>query len=182
VFNREERDFFGRIFEEIIKLEELLIRLLEALAPKNPTTLYLAIEGLYMANFQLNAGDSVVITIIDTDDVTGLVVTPDAGSVTALLSSSTDTIVVDPSGSFAVLTAKTTGSTGNTVTVGAAVNGVPSADAVGTYDVVVPIVTPDATSLSLTFGADTPPAAPEVLVTNEVSGVPPVNPAALNLS
>jgi hypothetical protein len=124
----------------------------------NPTTLTL--EGLSMttiptSDYQLNAGDSVVVTITDTDDVTGATVTPDAGSVLAVLSSSTDTVVVDPSGTFLTITAGGTDSVGNTVTVSAEVNGVASASAVGTYDVVA--ATPDATSLSLSFGTETAP-------------------------
>ena len=114
-------------------------------------------EGL-MANYQLNAGDSVVVTIADTDTVTGLAVTPDAGSVTAVLSSTTDTIVVDPSGTFVTITSGSTLTTGNTVTVNATVGGVASTPAVGTYDVVAAVVPANPTALSVTFGTETAPA------------------------
>lgn len=116
-----------------------------------------------MADFQLNAGDSVVVTVTDTDDVTGDVVTPDAGSVTAVLSSTTDTIVENADGTFTLTAAASdVGSTGNTVTVNATVNGNASAPGVGTYDVVaVTPPPPDATTLSVAFGTtDTPPATP----------------------
>ena len=115
-----------------------------------------------MADFQLNAGDSAVVTVTDTDDVTGDVVTPDAGSVTAVLSSTTDTIVENSDGTF-TLTAGATDvdSVGNTVTVNATVNGNASAPGVGTYDVIATVVPPpDATTLTVAFGAETPPAAP----------------------
>jgi hypothetical protein len=115
-----------------------------------------------MANFPLNAGDSTVVTVTDTDDVTGDVVTPDAGSVTAVLSSSTDTIVENADGTF-TLTAGATdvSSTSNTVTVNATVNGNASTPGVGTYDVIaVTPPPPDATTLSVAFGTETPPVAP----------------------
>ena len=111
-----------------------------------------------MADFQLNAGDSVVVTVTDTDNVTGAAVTPDAGSVTAVLSSTTDTIVDNTDGTFTI-TAGATAGLGNTVTVNATVGGVASASAVGTYDVVAN-VTPDATTLAVTFGTESAPAAP----------------------
>jgi len=119
--------------------------------------LTLTIKGTKMANYQLNAGDSVVDTISDTDNVTGAAVAVDAGSVTAVLSSTTDTVVVDPSGTFATITAGTTVGVGNTVTVNATVGGVASAPFVGTYDVVAAVVVPDATTLSGTFGTESGP-------------------------
>lgn len=126
-----------------------------------------------MANYPLNAGDSVVATIADNDAVTGAVVTPDAGSVTAVLSSATDTVVVDPSGTFATITAGTALGTNNTVTVNATVGGVASATAVGTYDVVAAAA--DATTLSVTFGTESAPAAPAP-ASNTGTGAGQVNP------
>lgn len=110
-----------------------------------------------MANYQLNAGDSVVVTITDTDNVTGVEVVPDTGSVTAVLSSATDTIVVDPSGAFATITANSAISTSNTVTVNGTVGGVASKAFVGTYDVIGVAATGNATTLSGTFGTETGP-------------------------
>lgn len=139
-------------------LEKAWRELLELLKLEAATRITLSTKEGIMSDYQLNAGDSVVVTITDTDDVTGAVVTPDAGSVTAVLSSSTDTVVVDPSGAFATITAGDVASVGNTVTVNAAVGGVASTSAVGTYDVVaVTPPPPDATSLSLSFGTETAP-------------------------
>jgi hypothetical protein len=149
-----------RLWEElahkVIRVLELIIARLES---ESTTSLTISIQGEPMADFQLNAGDSVVVTVTDTDNVTGAAVTPDAGSVTAVLSSATDTVVVDPSGAFATITAGATTGTGNTVTVNATVGGVASASAVGTYDVVANVA-PDATTLAVTFGTESAPAAP----------------------
>ena len=110
-----------------------------------------------MANYQLNAGDSVVITVTDTDDVTDDVVVPDAGSVTAVLSSTTDSIVDNADGTFTI-TAGSVASTDNTVTTNATVGGVASKPGVGTYDVVVTVA--DTTTLSVAFGTETAPVSP----------------------
>jgi hypothetical protein len=109
-------------------------------------------------NYPLAAGDSVVVTITDTDDVTLAAVTPDAGSVVAVLSNPNDSVVVDPSGTFATITAGDTVGAGNTITVSATVNGFASTDVVGFYDVVADVVN-DATSLSLSFGTETAPSS-----------------------
>ena len=140
--------------EEVETLIELGIKALKKYLGSEQTIL----KGDLMADYQLNAGDSVVVTLTDTDAVTGAAVTPDAGSVSATLSSATDTVVVDPSGTFLTVTAGTADSVGNTVTVDATVGGVASTPWVGTYDVVA--VVPDATVLLGTFGTETPPAAP----------------------
>jgi hypothetical protein len=147
--------------EEVETLVSLGIKALrEYIAEHEGSTLTLSTKEGIMANYQLNAGDSVVVTITDTDDVTGVAVTPDAGSVSAVLSSTTDTVVVDPSGSFLTLTAGSTASVGNTLNVNATVGGVASLTAVGTYDVVAVVTPPaDATTLSLSFGTETAPAA-----------------------
>lgn len=168
-----------RALLEFIRLGSDVLRKTLAEAASG-TTLHLYAEGdpmtIISPNFQLNAGDSVVVTITDTDDVSGLPVTPDAGSVTAVLSSATDTVAVDPSGTFLTLTAGTTEGVGNTVTVEATVGGVASKQAVGTYDVIADVVPPDATSLSLSFGTETAPAAadgsavPPGFVVNEATG------------
>ena len=114
-----------------------------------------------MANFQLNAGDSVVVTVTDTDAVTGAAVTPDGGSVTVVLSSTTDTLNTNGDGTYTI-TAGATPVTGNTVTVSAKVGGVASKDAVGTYDVVPAVVAPNPTTLAVSFGTATAPAAAPV--------------------
>ena len=84
-----------------------------------------------MSDYQLNQGDTVVVTITDTDDVTGDVVTPDAGSVSVSLSpnASSSTVVLDPSGTFATITAGPNESVGDAILVDATVNGVASASA-----------------------------------------------------
>ena len=153
----EEDDLWDILLRKVIRLVDLVIARLESLTK---TALSITIEGEPMANFPLDAGDSVVLTVTDTDDVTGDVVTPDAGSVSAVLSSATDTIVVNADGSF-TLTAGAAASTGNTVTVEATVGGVPSTPGVGTYDVVgVTPPPPDSTTLSVSFGTETAPVAP----------------------
>ena len=155
---REEEELFEKLMRKLIRLADLFIARLES-SPQDPTTLTLTIEGIEMANYQLNAGDSVVVTLTDTDNVTGAVVVPDAGSVTAVLSSSTDSIVANADGTYTI-TAGSVASTDNTVTANATVGGVASTAGVGTYDVVPAVVTPDATTLNVTFGTETAPAAP----------------------
>ena len=113
-----------------------------------------------MSNYQLNAGDSVVVTVTDTDDVTGLPVTPDAGSVTAVLSSTTDTISAHADGTYTITAGPVT-DTGNTVTVNATAGGVASKAGVGTYDV-VPAVVPATTTLSVSFGTESAPGTTPV--------------------
>ena len=111
-----------------------------------------------MANYQLTSGDSVVVTPTVVDDVTGATVTADAGSVSAALSSTTDTLVDNTDGTFTIV-AGSVDAVGNTITVQAAVNGVACTPGVGTYDVVAVVTPPDATSVSVSFGTETPPAA-----------------------
>ena len=162
-----------RLWEELahklIRVIELIIARLES---ESATTLSLTIQGEPMANYPLNAGDTVVVTVTDTDAVTGAVGTPDAGSVTAVLSSSTDTIVANADGTFTVTAGTTTG-TGNTVTANATVGGVASASAVGTYDVVAAAA--DATTLSVSFGTESAPAAPAP-ASNVGTGAGQINP------
>jgi hypothetical protein len=151
------------LLDEIEELLHLSIKALKKYLSETPTVksaLHLTIKGNQMANYQLNAGDSVVVTITDTDDATGLAVTIDASSVTAVLSSSTDSVVIDPSGTFLTITAGATPGTGNTVTVNATSDTAPSTSVVGTYDVVADVVTSDQTSLSLSFGTEVNPATP----------------------
>ena len=148
--HHDGEEVWEKVGHALLRLLDLVLDRLEA------TSLSLTTKEGPMANFPLNAGDSVVVTISDTDDVTGAAVTPDAGSVTAELSNTEDSVVVDPSGAFLTLTAGATASTGNTVTVSATVNGLASTPGVGTYDVIA--VTPDTTTVSLTFGTETPPA------------------------
>jgi len=157
-------EIWEKVGHALLRLLDLLLDRLEA------TSLSLTTKEGPMANFPLNAGDSVVVTIADTDDVTGAVVTPDAGSVTAVLSNTADSVVVDPSGAFATLTAGATASTDNTLTVNATVNGNASKPGVGTYDVVVVTPPPDATTVSLTFGTETPPAPAATAAAAEAPG------------
>ena len=159
--HRGQEDFNELVlecFENIFLLLNRIVATLET--SETPTTLSITIQGEPMANFQLNAGDSVVVTVSDTDNVTGAVVTPDSGSVTAVLSSSADAISANSDGTYTITAPSTdVASVGNTVTVNATVNGVASTPGVGTYDV-VPAVTPaDATTLAVSFGTESPPVA-----------------------
>jgi hypothetical protein len=149
--------------EERVTLRELLHAVLDLIRDlRNALKKYLAhttLQGDLMANYQLTTDDSVVITLTDTDDVTGDVVTPDTGSVVATLSDTTDTAMVDPSGSFVTLTGSGSVATGKTITVTAEVWGVASTPFVGTYDVVDAVVTtPDPTTLTGLFGIESAPS------------------------
>lgn len=109
-------------------------------------------------DYPLNAGDSVKVDLAYADDVTGEAVTPDAGSVLAELSSSSDTVLVDESQTFLTITAGDVVGDGNTVTVTGTVGGVASTPWVGTYDVVADVVTPpDPTTITGTFETETTP-------------------------
>jgi hypothetical protein len=147
--------------EERVTLRELLHAVLDLIRDlRNALKKYLAhttLQGDLMANYQLTTDDSVVITLTDTDDVTGDVVTPDTGSVVATLSDTTDTAVVDPSGSFVTLTGSGSVATGKTITVDATVGGVASTPFVGTYDV-VDAVFPNLTTLTGLFGIESAPS------------------------
>jgi hypothetical protein len=149
--------------EERVTLRELLHAVLDLIRDlRNALKKYLAhttLQGDLMANYQLTTDDSVVITLTDTDDVTGDVVTPDTGSVVATLSDTTDTAVVDPSGSFVTLTGSGSVATGKTITVAATVWGVASTPFVGTYDVVDAVdTTADPTTLTGLFGIESAPS------------------------
>jgi hypothetical protein len=149
--------------EERVTLRELLHAVLDLIRDlRNALKKYLAhttLQGDLMANYQLTTDDSVVITLTDTDDVTGDVVTPDTGSVVATLSDTTDTAVVDPSGSFVTLTGSGSVATGKTITVAAEVWGVASTPFVGTYDVVDAVdTTADPTTLTGLFGIESAPS------------------------
>jgi hypothetical protein len=147
---------WDELAHKLIHLVDLIIATLET-SETSGTVLHLTIKGQDMANYQLIAVNSVVVTVTDNDAVTGAVVTPDAGTVSALLSSTTDTVTPNPDGTFTITAGATVG-TGNTVTVNATVGGVASAPAVGTYDVVA-VAVPDATTLSVAFGTEAAPAA-----------------------
>lgn len=124
-----------------------------------------------MANEQINAGDSIVATLTVTDDETGDVVSPDAGSITTSLSESTDSVVDNGDGTF-TLSVGSTLSTGNTLTVNGTVNGVAFAAAVGTYDVVADVTPPDTFTGTLSFGTETAPTG--VAASSVVEEVAPV--------
>jgi len=110
------------------------------------------LQGDLMADYPLTTGDSVVITLTDTDTVTNEPVTIDAGSVTFTLSDTSDTAVDNADGTI-TLTGVSVAS-GKTITVDATVGGIASAAWVGTYDV-VPV--PNPTALSGAFGTEVPP-------------------------
>ena len=107
-------------------------------------------------NYPLTAGDSVVVVLAYTDDVTGAPVTPDAGSVSAELSNASDSVVLDPSQTFLTITAGETTGVGATVTVAGTVGGVASTPWVGVYDV-VPAAAADPTTITGTFETETQP-------------------------
>ena len=153
--NHDER-LLAKLLRELIRLVEDIIARLEASETLNG---YLIIQGVPMANYQLNAGDSVTVTLVVADDETGDVVTPDAGSVTAVLSDSTDSVVDNGDGTF-TLTAGAALSSGNTLTVNGTVNGVafgPVGGAVGTYDVDADVTPPDTFTGTITFGTESAP-------------------------
>lgn len=158
---------WDRLARKLTRLVDLIIGRLES-SETSATILHLTIKGTEMANYQLNAGDSVVVTVTDTDAVTGAVVKPDAFP-SVVLSSATDSVVANTDGTYTI-TAGTTLGTGNTLTVNATVGGVASTPAVGTYDVVPAVVGADATTLVVTFGTETAPfPAPAV------APAPPLN-------
>jgi hypothetical protein len=154
----EEEELFETLMRKLIRLADLFIA---RLTSESTTTLAITIQGEPMANYQLNAGDSVVLTVADNDSVTGAVVTPDAGSVSVVLSSTTDTVTPNADGTYTIVAGATLG-TDNTATVNATVGGVASTKAVGTYDVVAAVVEPDATTLSVSFGTESAPASTTV--------------------
>ena len=129
--------------------EGFLLGFLVGLRQRAPTKL----EGDLMADQPLTVGNSIPVTITDTDVVTGAVVTIDPGSLTATLSDTTDTAVVNADDTI-TLTAGTSVATDKTITVNATVGGIASEPWVGAYDVVA---APDATALSGTFGTETAP-------------------------
>jgi hypothetical protein len=137
--------------QEVETLIQLGVKALRKYLSETPTALTLKTKEGIMSNYQLNAGDSVVVTVAATNTA-GTVVATDSGSVKAVLSSSTDTVKVDSSGLFLTLTAGTDAGTSRTVTVNATVNGVACTAAVGTYDVVAS--TTSATALKLSFGTE----------------------------
>jgi protein involved in polysaccharide export with SLBB domain len=154
-------------FEELIQLATKALKKYLAETTPEPTTITLNPLGATMTinnpNFQLNAGDVVVVTITDTGDNTGTVYTPDAGSVTAVLAGpASDTLqpVVDPSGDFFTITAGQLLGAGNTVTVNALVSGVasgPVGGAVFTFDVVADVVASEPTTITLSAGSESAP-------------------------
>ena len=160
LMDRKERAALREVLSDLVPM--VRSALLHYLVEISSTTLSLTVKGVPMSpNYQLNAGDSVVFTLVDIDDVTGAVVTPDAGSVTAVLGSGTDTVVVDPSGTFLTITAGDTLSASNTVVINATVNGNASGPVGGLvvyYDVVA-VTSTDTTTLSGSFGTEVSPGA-----------------------
>jgi hypothetical protein len=162
LMDRKERAALREVLFDLVPMARTA--LLHYLVEISSTTLSLTVKGVPMSptsNYQLNAGDSVVFTLVDIDDVTGAVVTPDAGSVTAVLGSGTDTVVVDPSGTFLTITAGDTLSASNNVVINATVNGVasgPVGGLVAYYDVVA-VTSTDTTTLSGSFGTEVSPGA-----------------------
>ena len=170
MLDHEEKATFRDLLRALLELTHDLIKALKKYLAETPSSAT-TIRGDLMANYQLNTGDSVVVSLTYADSVTGAVVTPDASSVTAVLSASTDTVVVDPSQSFATITGGTTVGVGNTVTVNGTVNGVASTAWIGTYDDVAAVVAPDATAITGTFGTESAPTNP-VPTVNPATGLP----------
>jgi hypothetical protein len=165
---RDPKGYGWTIPDELEELIHLSIKALKKYLSESPTV-PTTLKGNLMADYQLTTGDSVTITFVDTDDVTGAVVTPDAGSLTVVSSNSGDTVTLATDGSLsAVLTAGTTTGTGYTVTANATVNGVDSTPWVGTYDVVAGVA-PDATTLTGTFGLEAAPVAATDVVGNNIT-------------
>jgi hypothetical protein len=162
MWDHDEKATLRELLHACIELVHDLTKALKKYLAETPpasTTL----KGNLMANYQLNTGDSVVVAFTDSDNVTGAAVVIDPGSVTAVLSDTTDSVVIDPSGTFATITAGTSLAVGKTVTVNATVGGIasgPSGGWVGAYDVVAAVVTPDATTLVGTFGTESAPTLP----------------------
>lgn len=153
--DRKERTTLHELLDALVELTRDLIKVLQQyLAESQPAT---KLRGDLMADFPLTSGDDTVIALVDNDAVTGAVVTIDPGSVTAVLSDTTDSVSVDPSGTFVTLVTGPNVAAGKTITVNATVGGLASQPWVGTYDVVAAVVTPDATVLTGTFGAEEPP-------------------------
>ena len=161
----ETEELWTELVAKFSHLVDLAIARLESSGTPTTVLSLTTKEGL-MANYPLNTGDSVIVTVTDTDTVTGLAASIDAGSLKAVLSSTTDTVVENADGTLTVTAGATLG-TGNTLTVEATVNGVASKSAVGTYDVVAAVAPVNPTALSLSFGTETAPAAatPPPLVT-----------------
>lgn len=151
----EEKVTLREVFRALLRVLEDLHEALRKYLAESPSVIHLTIQGVTMSDYQLNQGDTVVVTITDTDEVTGNVVTPDPGSVSASISpnASSSTVVVDPSGAFATVTAGPSESVGDVLTVTATVGGVASTPASGSFDVVA-APPPDATALSLSFGTE----------------------------
>lgn len=155
--DREERSTLLRdLLKAVLKLVRDLEAALQYLTDGPPGT---TLQGDLMANQQMNTGDSIIVTITDTEDATGLPATIDPGSLTASLSDTTDSAVVNADGTV-TLTAGPTLATSKTITVSATVAGVASHDWVGTYDVIAPVVEPTSTTLAGTFAATGETAPP----------------------
>jgi len=132
-----------------------LLKYLDDVSPTNATT----IKGNLMSDYPLTASDSVVVSLTAADNVTGAAVAIDPGSVSVSLSNPGDTFSVDASGTFLTIFAGATLGTGFTVTVNGTVGGIVSDPWVGTYDVVAGTVTPDATTITGTFGTEVGPTS-----------------------
>lgn len=167
--DREEK----RLLRELVDLIRLAVE--KYLGPDD-ISVSLSIEGIPMTtinpNYQLTEGDSVQVTIVVTDDVTGDVITP--ASVTATSTDPNDTVVVDPSFGFLTLTASDALNTDQVLTVTAVSSEGATGIATGEYDVVA-ATTVDPISVALTFGTESAPssassAIPEGYVLNEATG------------
>ncbi len=159
----EENSWLRRALRELIHLLDVIIARLESEVAA--TTITLTVRGAPMTispttPYPATEGVPFFVEIVVTDNVTGDVDTPDAGSVTAVSSDPGDVVVVDPSETFATVTPSNAINTDQTLTVNATVGGVacgPAGGAVLLYNV-SPAVTPppDATTITLTASATAP--------------------------
>jgi hypothetical protein len=163
MWDHDEKATLRELFSALTNLVHLASKALQKYLTEttsNPTT---TLKGDLPMNYQLNTADTVVVTITDTVDATGLATTIDPGSLTATLSDTTDSVSV--SGNTVTVTGGPTLATGKTLTVKATVNGVASTPWAGTYDVVAAVVSPTSTTLSGTFAGETtaPPSSSATL-------------------
>ena len=105
MWDHDEKATLRELFSALTNLVHLASKALQKYLTEttsNPTT---TLKGDLPMNYQLNTADTVVVTITDTVDATGLATTIDPGSLTATLSDTTDSVSV--SGSTVTLTGGT---------------------------------------------------------------------------
>jgi hypothetical protein len=153
MWDHEEKATLRELFSALLNLVHLASKALQKYLTETQTV-STTLKGDLPMNYQLNTQDTVVVTLSDTNDATGAVVTIDPGSITAVSSDPSDTVTVNADGTV-TLTAGPNLATGKTVTVNATTGGVASKPWVGTYDVIA--ATAAGTTLSGTFGTEVGP-------------------------